>query len=185
MSIDKFHFIAKGENPNDIAYGFKPDESLPDRLSGAWTRECTHTIYVMWGGVEHLFIFEEGATADEAFGRWRRQPCERIVLTLNSVEQAGGRLPVGTKPRDGCDVDISWDGEYDTDGDANGPAGENGVRWPVRCGQPVAGEVQGRPFCQKHIDLTQQYEVKHGLPIPDHHCKFDSKWDCIICEETL
>jgi hypothetical protein len=27
MSIDKFHFVAKGKNPSDIAYGLNPDES--------------------------------------------------------------------------------------------------------------------------------------------------------------
>jgi hypothetical protein len=185
MSIDKFHFIAKGENPGDIAYTLEPHESPLERLLGAGPGRGTHTIHVTWGGVEHLFIFEDGAQAAETFERWRRQPCERIVLTLDGVEQAGGRLPVGTKPGDGCDIDVSWDGYYDTDGDPNGPAGENGVRWPVRCGQPVAGEVRGRPFCQRHFDLTQQYEAKHGLPMPDHRCEFDSTGDCIICGDTL
>jgi hypothetical protein len=165
MSIDIFHFIRKGENPSDIRSRFTPHESPLRRLLGAGPGEGTHTIYEMRAGVEHLYIFEDGAEAVETFERWRRQPCETIALTLDGVEQAGGRLPVGTKPGDGCDVDVSWNGEYDTDGDANSPAGENVVRWPVRCGQPVAGEVQGRPFCQRHIDLTQQYEAKHGFAI--------------------
>ena len=43
-------------------------------------------------------------------------------------------------------VDISWDGDFDTNGDPNGPA-----RWKVRCSRPVTGEVNGRPFCQKHL----------------------------------
>lgn len=41
-----------------------------------------------------------------------------------------------------------WDGDFDPDGDPNGPA-----RWKVRCGQPAAGEVMGRPFCQRHLAL--------------------------------
>jgi len=150
MSIDKFHFIAKGENPSDIAYRFNPDESLPERLLGAWPGEGTHTIYVMWGGVEHLYIFEDGAQAAETFERWRRQPCERIVLTLDGVEQVGERLPVNSVPDTTCDVDISWDGDFDTDTDLSGPA-----RWKVRCGQPVAGEVAGRPFCKKHLEMSR------------------------------
>jgi hypothetical protein len=96
---------------------------------------------------EHLFIFEEGATAAEDFERWRRQPCERIVLTLDGVKQLGERLPVNSVPDTVCDVDISWDGNFDTDGDPNGLA-----RWKVRCGQPVAGTVAGRDFCEKHLE---------------------------------
>lgn len=147
MSIDKFHFVAKGGNPSDIADRVKPDESLPERPLEAWPGDGTHTIYAMWGGVEHLYIFEDGAQAAETFERWRRQPCERIVLTLDGVEQVGERLAVDSVPDTGCDVDISWDGDFDTDGDPNGPA-----RWKVRCGRPVAGEAKGRPFCQQHVD---------------------------------
>src|SRR5580658_2646691 len=101
MSIDKFHFIAKDENPSDIAYMFKPDESSLERLLGAGPGENTHTIYVMWGGVEHLYIFENGEAAAALFERWRRQPCEKIVLALEGVAQDwAGRLPLGTKPGD-------------------------------------------------------------------------------------
>jgi hypothetical protein len=145
MSIDKFHFIAKGENPSDIAYKLKPVEIYRAEAATKLTKEA-HTIYEMRAGVEHLYIFEDGAQASEAFERWRSQPCEKIVLTLDGVPQAGDRLPVGTEPGSGCDVDISWDGDFDTDGDPNSPA-----RWKVRCGRPVAGEAKGRPFCQKHL----------------------------------
>jgi hypothetical protein len=55
-------------------------------------------------------------------------------------------LPVGTEPGSGCDVNVSWNGEYDTDGNPDAPA-----QWKVRCGQPVAGEVAERPFCEKHL----------------------------------
>jgi hypothetical protein len=136
MSIDKFHFV-RGENTTDIEH--------TEAAVSCWKKE-THTIYVMWGGVEHLYIFEDGAQAAETFERWRSQPCEKIVLTLDGVPQASDRLPVNSVDT-GCDMDISWDGEYATDGDPNGPA-----RWQVRCGRPVAGEVKGRPFCQKHVD---------------------------------
>ena len=140
MSIDRFHFV-RGEKTTDIEH---------TEAAVLCRKKEAHTIYVMWGGVEHLFIFEEGATAAEAFERWRRQPCERIVLTLDGLEQVGERLPVNSVPETGCDVDISWDGDFDTDGDPNGPA-----RWKVLCGQPVAGTVAGRDFCQKHLGERQ------------------------------
>jgi len=143
MSIDKYHFTATNGDYSEVA----PPEWM---ARYAHLGEGTHTIYVMWGGVEHLFIFEEGATAAEAFERWRRQPCGRIVLTLDGLEQVGDRLPVNSVPETGCDVDVSWDGDFDTDGDPNGPA-----RWKVRCGQPVAGTVAGRDFCQKHLGERQ------------------------------
>jgi hypothetical protein len=135
MSIDHFHFVAKGEMPIEI-----------DRAEAATKlTEEAHTIYEMAGGTEYLYIYENGETAAALFERWRRQPVEKIVLTLDGVEQVGERLPVNSVPDTGCDIDISWDGDFDTDGDPNAPA-----RWKVRCGRPVAGEVEGRPFCQKH-----------------------------------
>jgi|ERR1019366_2466352 hypothetical protein len=134
MSIDHFHFVAKGKMPVEI-----------DRAEAATKlTEEAHTIYV----IEHLYIFENGETAAALFERWRRQPVEKIIVTLDGVEQVGERLPVNSVPDMGCDVDISWDGDFDTDGDPNGPA-----RWKVRCGQPAAGEVMGRPFCQRHLAL--------------------------------
>jgi len=142
MSIDKYHFTAANGDYSEVA----PPE---------WTARYaqpgpgTHTINVVWAGIEHLYIFEDGAQATETFGLWRSEPCERITLTLDGVEQAGGRLPVNSVPDTGCDVDISWDGDFDTDDDPNGPA-----RWKVRCGQPVAGEVAGRPFCKKHLEMN-------------------------------
>lgn len=136
MSIDKFHFV-KGDKTTDI------DHKEAAVLCG---KKEAHTIYEMRAGVEHLYIFEDGAQAAEAFERWRRQPCERIVLTLDGVEQVGERLPVNSVPDTGCDVNVSWDGDFDTDGDPNGLA-----QWKVRCGQPVAGTVQGREFCRKHL----------------------------------
>jgi hypothetical protein len=144
MSIDKFHQVKDGQTTDISA------ERASTILQLNQDRDGFHTIYVMWGGVEHLFIFEEGATAAETFERWRSQPCEKIVLTLDGVEQVGERLPVNSVPDTGCDVDISWDGDFDTDGDPNGPA-----RWKVRCGRPVAGELKGRPFCQKHLKERQ------------------------------
>jgi hypothetical protein len=159
MSIDHFHFCAEGETPVEIS----PQEA-ETKLS-----EEVHTIYEMAGGIEHLYIFENGKTAAAIFERWRREPVERIVLTLDGVPQDWARrLPVGTKPfiiktrtdkdstaiispSDGCDMDVSWDGLYDTDGDPNGPA-----RWPVLCGQPVAGEWRGRKLCQKHLDGCEE-----------------------------
>ena len=146
MSIDKFYFIPKDESPSDIADPLNSHESALDLSLGEDKGKEAHTIYEMRAGVEHLYFFEDGSQAAETFERWRRQPCEKIVLTLSGVPQAGARLPVGTEPGSGCDVDISWDGEYDTDGDPNQLA-----RWRVRCGQTVEGGVDGRPFCQKHL----------------------------------
>jgi hypothetical protein len=139
MSIDKFHFVGS-EKTTDIEH--------TEAAVLCW-RKKTHTIYVMWGGVEHFFIFEDGAQAVETFERWRRQPCERIVLTLDGVDQAADRLPVNSDT--GCDREISWNGELDKDGDPDAPA-----RWSVRCDRPVAGEVNGRPFCQMHQAMVQR-----------------------------
>jgi hypothetical protein len=138
MSINHFHFVAKGEMPVEV-----------DRAEAATKlTEQAHTIYEMAGGIEHLYIFEDGMQASETFERWRRQPVEKIVLTLEGVAHDWvGRLPLGTKPGDGCDMDVSWDGHHDSDGDPEEPA-----RWPVLCGQPVAGEWQERRLCQKHLD---------------------------------
>ena len=98
MSIDHFHFVAKGEMPVEIARA-----EAATKLT-----EEAHTIYEMAGGIEHLYIFENGETAAALFERWRRQPVEKIVLTLEGVAQDWvGRLPLGTKPGDGCDMDVS------------------------------------------------------------------------------
>jgi hypothetical protein len=48
---------------------------------------------VTWHGVEHLYTYDDPARATEDFEQWRREPCEKIVLTLNGVEQPGGPLP--------------------------------------------------------------------------------------------
>ena len=138
MSIDHFYFVAEGQVPVEI-----------DRAEAATKlTEEAHTIYEMAGGIEHLYIAENGGTAAALFEHRRRQPVEKIVLVLEGVAQGwAGRLPLGAKPGTGCDMDVSWDGLYDTDGDPNGPA-----QWPVLCGQPIAGEWRGRKLCQKHLD---------------------------------
>lgn len=144
MSIDRFHKVAKGENPRVI-------ESLPEPQLGARPPEGTHTIYEIRTGVEHLYLFEDGAEAAGTFERWRRQPCERIVLTLDCVEQVGERLPANSVPDTGCDVDILWDGDFDTDGDPNGPA-----RWKVCCGCQTVDTLDGRTVCDKHCDQFEE-----------------------------
>lgn len=45
MSIDRFHFIAKGDEPDEI-------KSLPESRLGMGPGQGTHTIYVMRAGVE-------------------------------------------------------------------------------------------------------------------------------------
>lgn len=154
MSIDRFHYVTN-ETTTDI--------TREEVAKLAEIQPEANSVYIMRAGVEHLFIFEDGAQAAEFFERYRREPCENIRLTLEGVAQDWvGRLPLGTKPGDGCDMDVSWDGCYDTGGDPNGPA-----QWKVRCGQPVAGGVEGRPFCNKHLggdskrDLDDGFSVQH------------------------
>ena len=45
MSIDHFHFV-KGEAITEL----KTDEEIE-------AKKRDHTIYVMWGGIEHVYIF--------------------------------------------------------------------------------------------------------------------------------
>jgi len=52
MSIDKFHLIAKGENPSDITHRVQPHDSLPEPRLGERPGEGTQTIYEMRAGVE-------------------------------------------------------------------------------------------------------------------------------------
>ncbi len=82
MSIDHFHFV-KGEAITEL----KTDEEIE-------AKKRDHTIYVMWGGIEHVYIFEDKTQAVETFEQWRREPCEEIRLTLDGIRQPGGRLPV-------------------------------------------------------------------------------------------
>jgi hypothetical protein len=171
MSIDHFYRVVKGGVPVEIDCD---REKVTIKRNGRNERnEGIHSIYKMNAGIERLYIFEDGAQAAETFEQWRRKPVEAIRLTLDGVRQAGGRLPPteamcraceidpntissvlknsknATLLDTGCDVDISWNGEYDTSGDPDGPA-----PWPVLCGQPVAGEVKGRSLCQKHAEAV-------------------------------
>jgi hypothetical protein len=83
-------------------------------------------------------------------------------------EQAREAYIVSTGTR--CCVNVSWNGEYDADGDPNGPA-----QWPVFCGQPVAGEVGSRRWCQKHLETDRPFA---NIPVCDGA-------DCSICGITL
>jgi len=140
MSVDKFYLVKADNTAEPITY----EEALDRTEDGR-----AHTIYVVnSSGVEDLFLYQDGQQAAEAFEKMRRQPCERIVLTLDGVEQPQrvGRLPVDSQPGTGCGVDISWNGEYP----------EYPAEWGVRCGQPVAGEVEDRPACKEHLDARQR-----------------------------
>jgi hypothetical protein len=80
MSIDRFHVVRKNQTIEDVT-----------DVKG---RSLLHTIYQMRAGVEHLYIFRTAAEAFLAFQQWRREPCEKISLTLAGVEQPGDRLPL-------------------------------------------------------------------------------------------
>ena len=97
MSIDKFYFIPKDENPSDIADPLNSHESALDLSLGEDKGKEAHTIYEMRAGVEHLYFFEDGSQAAETFERWRRQPCEKIVLTR--VARASSSLSKRSRSR--------------------------------------------------------------------------------------
>jgi len=59
--------------------------------TGSWS---DHTVYVMQGGIEYLYVYKTPTHAAAEFEEWRREPLERITLVLNRIEQPGGRLPL-------------------------------------------------------------------------------------------
>jgi len=85
MSIDRYFMVETKQVIRDIS-------DLE-----AWELIRSHTVWQMANGVEHLYIFDNAEEATAAFERWRREPCERISLTVNGVEQPGDRLPLACK----------------------------------------------------------------------------------------
>ena len=89
MSIDKVTFFTEG-----LYYHITCTEIVEEvrrKYDGGQTD--ANQLRVTWHGVEHLYTYDDPAKAAEDFEQWRREPCEKIVLTLNGVEQPGGPLP--------------------------------------------------------------------------------------------
>ena len=89
MSIDRVTFFIKGLYHHIICTEIVEEVK---RKYDAGQIDANH-LRVTWHGVEHLYTYDDPAKAAEDFERWRREPCERISLTLNGVEQPGGTLP--------------------------------------------------------------------------------------------
>jgi hypothetical protein len=45
-------------------------------------------------GLEYLYIYMDAAHARADFENWRREPLEKITLSLDGIEQPGGRVPL-------------------------------------------------------------------------------------------
>jgi hypothetical protein len=89
MNIDKVTFFIKGFYHHIICTEIVDEVS---RKYDAGQTDANH-LRVTWHGIEHLYAYDDPATALADFEEWRREPCERIVLTLDGVEQLGGPLP--------------------------------------------------------------------------------------------
>jgi hypothetical protein len=75
-------------------------EELQAKGSSSWG---DHSVYIMQGGIEYLYVYKDAALAKADFEEWRRQPLENIRLKINGVTQPSGRL---TLQCDGCGKQI-------------------------------------------------------------------------------
>ncbi len=75
-------------------------EELQSKGSSSWGN---HSVYIMQGGIEYMYVYKDAAMAQADFEEWRRQPLENIRLKIDSVTQLGGRLPLQC---DGCGEQI-------------------------------------------------------------------------------
>jgi hypothetical protein len=71
-------------------------EELRAKGSSSWGN---HSVYIMQGGVEYMYVYKDAAMAQADFEEWRRQPLGSIRLKIDGVTQLGGRLPLQC---DGC-----------------------------------------------------------------------------------
>lgn len=90
MSIDHFIYVDKKKIYHRMIYT-EIIEQLRRKGTAKWSG---HSVYVMQGGIEYLYSYQDPAHAAADFEEWRRQPLENIRLTLDGVEQPGGRLPL-------------------------------------------------------------------------------------------
>lgn len=75
-------------------------EELQAKGSSSWGN---HSVYIMQGGIEYMYVYKDAAMAQADFEEWRRQPLENIRLKIDGVTQLGGRLPLQC---DGCGKQI-------------------------------------------------------------------------------
>jgi hypothetical protein len=90
MSIDRFCLV----DEKKLYHWMICNEIVEDSQCNGTDSWSNHTVHVMQGGVEYLYAYKDLAHAAADFAEWRREPLERITLTLNSVERPGGRLPL-------------------------------------------------------------------------------------------
>jgi hypothetical protein len=90
MSIDRFCLI----DEKKIYHWMICTEIVEDLQRKGGSSWGNHSVYVMQGGVEYLYIYKDAAHAQSDFEEWRREPLDKIKLTLDGVEQPGGRLPL-------------------------------------------------------------------------------------------
>lgn len=88
MSIDHFIYVDKKK----IYHRMICTEIIEQLRREGTAKWSGHSVYVMQGGIEYLNSYQDPAHAAADFEEWRRQPLENIRLTLDGVEQPGGRL---------------------------------------------------------------------------------------------
>lgn len=89
MSIDRVTFFIRGLYNHIICTEIV--EEVRRKYDAGQTD--ANAIRVTWHRVEHLYTYDDPAKASVDFEEWRRQPCERIALTLDGIEQPVGPLP--------------------------------------------------------------------------------------------
>jgi hypothetical protein len=90
MSIDRFCLI----DDKEIYHWMICTEIVEDIQRIGTASWGDHNVYVMQGGIEYLYTYKNPAHAQADFEKWRREPLEKITLTLAGFEQPGGRLPL-------------------------------------------------------------------------------------------
>jgi len=90
MSIDRFCLV----DDRKIYHWVICTEIVEDLQQNGGSAWGNHRVYVMQGGIEYLYIYQDAAHAQADFDEWRREPLEKITLNLDGIEQPGGRLPL-------------------------------------------------------------------------------------------
>jgi len=90
MSIDRFCLVDEKKMYHCMICT-EIVEELQRKGGSSWGN---HSVYVMQGGIEYLYTYKNPAHAQADFEEWRREPLENIKLSLDGVEQPGGRLPL-------------------------------------------------------------------------------------------
>jgi hypothetical protein len=90
MSIDRFCLV----DEKKIYKWMICTEIVEDLQRKGCSSSGKHSVYVMQGGIEYLYIYMDAAHARADFENWRREPLEKITLSLDGIEQPGGRVPL-------------------------------------------------------------------------------------------